>query len=622
MLAPLLLGAAVFYFMREPLTYWRQGEMLYDEQAIQEWVREARVESRSLPELINDFLLESQVSSANLRSDEQSAKSILSHHNQMRAEIQELLEALCTPTKIYAGQLPLFTVIYRLEVSFDEDLKRQFDSRLNFDPIVWDSRNPRHPNQYRDLDGYELHEGVKVQVQYQLHAYMQKQLKERADDAKRRLINIWVLFFVFVALLWMIIMQRREAARELRRLQTEQQIQESKQKHLEEELRRQEAERKQEEAERKQLEEKLRRQEAEREKQDAERQALELKSQMFHSIGIMAKSYAHNIKNLLVRPNDLLRRCLEEHLPAEEETRMLQEIQQTLGTVTERLQEILQTVQRDPNKFERLQIDLNALAQDLHKTWAEQAESKWKTVIDIDLFHAPHSPGPREAEPPYSSPLGDGPSSSSPRSLGEGPSSSSPRSLGEGPSSSSPRSLGEGPGVRARVAPTPLFVFGDRSHLQQTLENFLFNARDAISEMRNHLRKLARPEGPGSKSPLDETQRQALIAAAGWKGRVLIRTCIVGGQPVIEVHDNGIGMTPETRDRCTEPHYSTKRNNALYAGLNAGMGLGLSFVQMILQHHGATLEIESDPLKGTLFRVRFPSQGSQTSQIPVAGSKT
>lgn len=576
MLAPLLFGAAVFYFMSEPLTYWRQGELLYDEQAIQEWVREARVESRSLPELIKDFLVESEANSAKLSSGEYGAKSIRSNHEQKRAEIQELLEALCTPTKIYAGQLPLFPVIYRLEIRFDDDLKKRYDG-LDFDPLAWDSQNPRHPNQYRDLKDYELYEGVKVKVQYQLHAYMQKQLKERADDAKRRLIIIWVLFFVFVALLWMIIMQRREAARELQRLQTEQQIQESKQKHLEEELRRQEAERKQEEAERKQLQEELRRREAEREKQEAERQALELKSQMFHSIGIMAKSYAHNIKNLLVRPNDLLRRCLEEHPPAEEETRMLQEIQQTLGTVTERLQEILQTVQRDPNKFERLQIDLNALAQDLHKTWAEQAESKWKTVIDIDLY----SEG-REM-----------------RDEGRG----------EWPWPLAPRS-------------SPLFVSGDRSHLQQTLENFLFNARDAISEMRNHLRKLARPEGALGGGPLDETQRQALIAAAGWKGRVLIRTCIVGGQPVIEVHDNGIGMTPETRDRCTEPHFSTKRNNALYAGLSAGMGLGLSFVQMILQHHGATLEIESEPLKGTLFRVRFPSQSSQTSQIPLARSKT
>jgi signal transduction histidine kinase len=270
----------------------------------------------------------------------------------------------------------------------------------------------------------------------------------------------------------------------------------------------------------------------------------------------MAKSYAHNIKNLLVRPNDLLRRCLEEHPAPDDEARMLHEIQQTLGTVTERLQEILQTVQRDPNKFERVQIDLNALAWDLHQTWAEQAESKWKMVIDLELVSSPVP------------------------------------------------SMGEGPGVKGS---SPLFVNGDRSHLQQTLENFLFNARDAISEMRNYLRKQARPEGASVKGPLDESQRHALIAAAGWKGRVLIRTDIIGGQPVIEVHDNGIGMTSETRAHCTEPHFSTKLNNALYAGMSAGMGLGLSFVQMILQHHGATLEIESEPLKGTLFRVRFPA---------------
>jgi signal transduction histidine kinase len=556
MLTPLLLGAALFYFMREPLTSWQRGEQVYDEQAVQEWVRETRVGSQSLPELIKEFLDESAKTSEKLRAGESAAPLLYEHDKTTRAKVQEMLEALCTPTKIYSGQLPLFPAIYRLEVRFDDALKEKYDPRLNFEPIVWDSGNPPLPHQYRTLEGYEIFrdEGVKVDVQYQLHAYMQKQFKEREDDSRRRLVNIWVLVFVFLALGWMLLLQRRQDARERQRQQTEQQIQESKQKHLEEELRRQEAERKQEEAERKQLEEELRRQAAEREKQEAERQALELKSQMFHSIGIMAKSYAHNIKNLLVRPNDLLRRCLEEHPPADEETRMLSEIQQTLGTVTDRLQEILQTVQRDPNRFERVQIDLNALATDLHKTWAEQAESKWKMVVDLDLYSS------------------------------------------RGSSSGEPH-------------PTPLLVSGDRSHLQQTLENFLFNARDAISEMRNHLRKQARPDGTAPRGPLDETQRQALIAAAGWKGRVLIRTCVSNGQPIIEVHDNGIGMTPETRAHCTEPHFSTKRNNALYAGISAGMGLGLSFVQMILQHHGATLEIESAPQKGAIFRVRFPAAG-------------
>ncbi|HMF17176.1 MAG TPA: ATP-binding protein, partial [Gemmataceae bacterium] len=63
------------------------------------------------------------------------------------------------------------------------------------------------------------------------------------------------------------------------------------------------------------------------------------------------------------------------------------------------------------------------------------------------------------------------------------------------------------------------------------------------------------------------------------------------------------------RRRCLETHFSTKRDNALFAGLSAGMGLGLSFVTVILEHHQSKLEIESEPLQGALFRVRFPLHG-------------
>ena len=51
---------------------------------------------------------------------------------------------------------------------------------------------------------------------------------------------------------------------------------------------------------------------------------------------------------------------------------------------------------------------------------------------------------------------------------------------------------------------------------------------------------------------------------------------------------------------------TTKRDNALYEGYSAGMGLGLSFVAVVLEHHGAKLEIESAPHRGTTFRMRFP----------------
>ena len=62
------------------------------------------------------------------------------------------------------------------------------------------------------------------------------------------------------------------------------------------------------------------------------------------------------------------------------------------------------------------------------------------------------------------------------------------------------------------------------------------------------------------------------------------------------------------RERCLETHFTTKRDNALYEGYNAGMGLGLSFVAVVLEHHQAVLTIESEPLSGTTFVIRFPKR--------------
>src|SRR6266545_1391540 len=235
------------------------------------------------------------------------------------------------------------------------------------------------------------------------------------------------------------------------------------------------------------------------------------------------------------RANDLLGRCLEADGLSADQSQMLHEVRQTLGTVTERLQQILQTVRRDPNQSERVRLDLNELIGEVQRTWGEMAREKWKLVLTLEL------------------------------------------------------------------APQPLWIEGDHSHLQQALENLLFNARDATFEMRNYLREQARQAGAQAPS-----KREAMIAAAAWKGEVVLRTLAEGDQAILEVRDNGIGMTEEVRRRCTETHFSTKRDNALFAGLSAGMGLGLSFVVVILEHHRATLEIESEPLRGTTFRVSFP----------------
>jgi signal transduction histidine kinase/ActR/RegA family two-component response regulator len=85
-------------------------------------------------------------------------------------------------------------------------------------------------------------------------------------------------------------------------------------------------------------------------------------------------------------------------------------------------------------------------------------------------------------------------------------------------------------------------------------------------------------------------------------GRVTLRTHVVtaGGMPQVQVDvsDNGIGMSEETRKRCLEPFYSTKGKR--------GTGLGLAMVYGVMQRHEGNIEILSELGKGTTFRLIFP----------------
>jgi signal transduction histidine kinase len=507
---PLLLWGLVAFTLREPLGWWLSGENKYDREALKEWLEEARVGDDTLPEMVDKYLAmqEEYQKRAAVSDPRQGAQRLAQPLAQKRQEIEEHLKALGTPaTKIYPGQLPLFPVIYWLSVSFDEP--------YGVAPIVWDSELPRQKGQYQELAPVRVgRRGATVELHYRLHAFTQQQHEERQRGARQFWLGMLGVLLGLVVLSGVYLAQRRERDRAKRQAEAEHQLSE---------------------AERRRLQEELRRQEAERHREEAERQALELKSQLFANIGIMAGAYAHNIKNLLVRPNDLLRTCLQTPgLPAEQ-GQMLREVDQTLRTVTERLQQILQTVRRDPTRADRVRLDLNGLVREMARTWAELADEKWKMQLTLDL------------------------------------------------------------------APGPVWIQGDHSHLQQAVENLVFNARDATFEMRNSLREQARKQGeaPGGR-------RQALIAAASWKGAVVLRTRREGDTAVLDVQDNGIGMSEEVRRRCTETHFSTKRNNALFTGMSAGMGLGLSFVVVILEHHGAKLAIESKEMGGATFRVSFP----------------
>lgn len=516
--APLLLWVLFAVVLIEPLQIWLRGDKRYDEDALVEWIEESRVGRKTLSEAVREYL-EMLDNAREARPDVVPTED--PELQSKREELEELLHALGTPlTKMYASQMPLFPIIYLLEVRFEDAARTP--------PIVWDSNLPRRTGHYRELPEpvpvRDLYNSGRVrahvQVQYQLHAYNKQQQNEQLASQRARWVLALAVAGTALSLLWVYLVQQREREQEERRLR--------------EALGRQEAERRHEEAERRLLEQSLEAEKQAHRAADAEKQALELKSQLYASIGIMAGSYAHNIKNLLVRPNDLLARCLETDGVTTNQRQMLHEVRDTLGTVTERLQQILRTVRRDPSRQEPTRLDLNALVSELVRTWQNLARDKWQLTLELH------------------------------------------------------EESGELP------------VQGDLSHLQQAVENLLFNARDATFEMRNVHRKQARESADGVD------RRQAVLSAAAWQGRVTARTRREGDRAILEVEDNGIGMTEEVRRRCTEPHFSTKRDNALYAGNTTGMGLGLSFVTMILETHGATLTIDSAPRRGTTFRVSFP----------------
>jgi signal transduction histidine kinase len=557
--APLLLWVLVIIALREPLRTWLHGEESYDEAALQEWLDEARGYRGTLREMIDDYLVQARAyvelrqqpaafvpEQARMLQLQKVAGEVAVKHG----EISEQLKTLgIPPTKRYSGQLPLFPIIYRLQVRFHLEgspLEQHSSVRVGENgfrldaPITWDSGLPSDASQYQTLE-HRLHPHATVYVRYQLHAYNKRQRTEQAHHQRLRQLSALAVAGTVLGLTWMVMVQRRERERERQRVVARRKVDQTERLLLQEE-------RRHADTERQLLEQRLA-------TQAAERQALELKSQMWVSIGIMAGSYAHNIKNLLVRPNDLLRRCLEADGMSVDQQMMLNEVQQTLGTVTERLQQILHTVRRDPSHTEATILDLNAVVAELEHTWKELAREKWKLELALELnVHLTALPGGEES----------------------------------------------------------LWIAGDVSHLQQAIENLLFNARDATFEMRNRLRDLAR-----QSDDLDApSRRQALIAAAAWKGRVILRTYRREQVIILEVCDNGAGMTEEVRRRCTETHFSTKRDNAIYEGHSTGMGLGLSFVVAILEHHHARLEIDSEPNKGTTFRIHFPATSSATSASP------
>ena len=84
-------------------------------------------------------------------------------------------------------------------------------------------------------------------------------------------------------------------------------------------------------------------------------------------------------------------------------------------------------------------------------------------------------------------------------------------------------------------------------------------------------------------------------------GSVAVHASRSGGDVLIRVADTGEGLGPEAVERMFERFWRADR-----ARSGEGTGLGLAIARGIVEAHGGSLSVESEPGRGTTFTVRLP----------------
>lgn len=166
------------------------------------------------------------------------------------------------------------------------------------------------------------------------------------------------------------------------------------------------------------------------------------------------------------------------------------------------------------------------------------------------------------------------------------------------------RVLGEDIALRLDLDAVPPTIRADAGMLEQVLVNLAVNARDAM-ERGGVLAITTRH--------IDLTPEEAARHPDARAGRT---ACLA-------VADSGCGIAPDVLPHIFEPFFTTKPEGK-------GTGLGLATVFGIVRQHNGWIEVESEPGRGTDFRVYFPeigtpvrgAPGRPASPAPERGSET
>ena len=91
----------------------------------------------------------------------------------------------------------------------------------------------------------------------------------------------------------------------------------------------------------------------------------------------------------------------------------------------------------------------------------------------------------------------------------------------------------------------------------------------------------------------------AVQALGPGRGRITLSTGGGGGEAWFAIGDTGGGIAPEHLPQLFDPFFTTKP-------VGQGTGLGLSLAQQVVHRHGGRIEVDTEPGKGSTFRVVLP----------------
>jgi signal transduction histidine kinase len=114
----------------------------------------------------------------------------------------------------------------------------------------------------------------------------------------------------------------------------------------------------------------------------------------------------------------------------------------------------------------------------------------------------------------------------------------------------------------------------DVNLFKQALLNLLLNALQAMPPERTEADRLA--------------------------GELLVQTVTGKDSAILYVSDTGVGIPPENLPRIFDAYFTTKKG---------GTGLGLPTTRRIIEEHGGHITVQSEPGRGTSFRVELPLAG-------------